>query len=130
MEEDIFSCFLPGFCILGFFIVAIIPVYFITKRHELDFTFEIGEKEKHTIRFFFETFIGRVQIYVDGIKKHSSLKMINGDASFNLVVGQEEVHNLLFQIKMPFLYGAFRERSVFVYDNNTLIKTVVSGQKV
>jgi hypothetical protein len=109
---------------------VMIVTFILTKRSKLDFTFDIGESEKHTIRFTSETMLGKNSVYVDGINKFSSLKLINGDTSYTVVVGDKEIHTLIFQLKMPFLYGAFRQRSCEVYCDGKLLKTVQSGIKV
>lgn len=110
-------------------LAAIIIPFFLTKRSKFDFTITIGDKEKHDIRVFSDRMFGRNRIYVDGVEKFQNISVINRDLNIPLVVGEKEVHNLVFQIKTPFLHGSYKTRTCEIYDDGKLIKTMYSGKQ-
>lgn len=107
----------------AFFIIS----YYLTKVAKFDFTFTIGDKEKHEIRFYSERMLGQNKIYVDGVQKLSKLSLINGDSHYSISVGEVERHELLLHVKMDVLFGSYKRRTCLIYVNGVLVTSVVSG---
>jgi hypothetical protein len=83
----------------------------------MKFSFEVGEQEKHTVDFSYDTASTNVQIHVDGVLVASDSSVI----SFQLVkryeftVGKEERHAVVIERERPLIFPAFRAKTYRVF---------------
>lgn len=100
----------------------------LTKTGNLDFTFTVGDKEKHQIRVTSNT-LKTINIYVDGYRKINDFRFINSSTTYTLVVGETEKHTLKFIVDIPFFLGSFGSKKCTVLCDNKAIVNSISSQK-
>lgn len=85
------------------------------------FDFEVGNQEKHKISFIYSKWVGKLTIMSDGVEVSRTHVLINPQAPLlNVGVGQNEKHDLRFDIKPNYLF--FIKPYVKVFDGEQLIK--------
>ncbi len=89
----------------------------------MQFSFEVGNEEKHTVEFYFNQFWGNLNIKVDGVKVIKDFIFI----SFRLVrrydftVGEKEKHAVAIEKHRPLVAAGFRPSTYTVFvDGKTL----------
>jgi hypothetical protein len=88
----------------------------------LDFTFEVGEREKHSVRFYYNQFWGNARISVDGVivKRFLALFSISTSRWYRFAVGGEERHNVEIQKERKWLFAFAREQNLQVFIDGVL----------
>ncbi len=89
----------------------------------LKFNFQVGNKEKHDIEFFFNQFWGHVSIKVDGVDIYKTIKVIALTLTFmyEFNVGTEEIHTIKIEQIRKLIFAGFREYLAKVYVNGELM---------
>ena len=82
---------------------------------DIDFTFEVGDEEKHQVAFHWGQLLGRVRVTVDDVEivQHNRPVMFasTGRRRFAFSVGQDEVHEVVIEkISHRFLGGARKQK--------------------
>jgi len=82
---------------------------------DIDFTFEVGDEEKHQVAFHWGQLLGRVRVTVDDVEivQHNRPVMFasTGRRRFAFSVGQDEVHDVVIEkISHRFLGGARKQK--------------------
>ncbi len=76
---------------------------------EMEYTFTVGKKEKHTVSFTVNRFFSIITIKVDGKQIRRSFFLFGGDKEFNLDIGDKEMHQIRIVLKIPIAMPAFKK---------------------
>ena len=82
---------------------------------DIDFTFEVGEHERHEVSFHWGQLFGKVRISVDGAEVVQNTTPVNFRSTrlrtFELSVGASEVHRVVIKkTRKKFLGGARKQK--------------------
>lgn len=99
--------------LISLYILRIILLTALGFKH-LDFSFEVGSEEKHTVRFYENVLFSMIQLFVDDEVKFSIFKFSRGNANYYLEVGKDEKHSIEFSYKSPLVSFAPRACTVFI----------------
>lgn len=91
----------------------------------MQFSFTVGVNEQHRVEFSFDQAIGNLEIKVDGqtaIKdfRVASLKLTK---RYDLVVGVNEKHQIVFEKKRKLLLAGFRPQRYRIFIDGQLAQT-------
>lgn len=89
----------------------------------MNFSFEVGEKEKHLINFHRNSFWGNVHIKVDGQKVYQSFESfsVHLKANYNIKIGIHEEHDIKIIKTRPLLFAGFRHQQYRIFVDGNLI---------
>jgi hypothetical protein len=94
----------------------------------MEFTLEIGDREKSRMEFSRSWFTGSMQTLVDGKKvAHQSALLPSTHFSFKLkrryefVVGKLETHQVILEKERPSLFAGFRPHTYRVFVDGKLV---------
>lgn len=89
----------------------------------IDFSFEVGDQEKHTVHFVFNQTWGGLTISVDGVAvvKQTQLISLTTTTRHPFTVGVEEKHEVVIEKKRKLMYAAFRPQVAIVYVDGRVI---------
>ncbi len=94
----------------------------------MQFTLEIGDKEKSRIKFSRSWFTGAMRTLVDGQKvaQQSSLSpfthfSFKRKRRYEFVVGKTETHKVVLEKERPLLFAGFREHVYRVFVDGQLV---------
>jgi hypothetical protein len=76
----------------------------------MDFEFEVGQSERHTVRYVFDKVWGRATISVDGreVQRHRHLFSIRPIRRYRLTVGDREPHDVLIEKRREMVAAGIR----------------------
>ncbi|MFY9613761.1 MAG: hypothetical protein WAT58_00025 [Candidatus Dormiibacterota bacterium] len=76
----------------------------------LDFTFEVGDQEKHTVRFLYDQMWGKLVISVDNepVIQQTRILSFSTVSKYPFAVGVDEKHNVVIEKKRKLMYAGFR----------------------
>lgn len=84
----------------------------------MDFDFEVGQTERHTVSYVFDKVWGRATISVDGheVQRHRHLFSLRPVRRYRLTVGDREKHDVLIEKRREMIVAGVRTQhcSVFV----------------
>lgn len=74
--------------------------------------FNVGNKEKHEVEFFFDRCSGKINFKVDGqiVKKHSLSFFFSTTKKYTLTIGETEKHNVEVIIKRPLIAAYAKDK--------------------
>ncbi len=83
----------------------------------LVFELEVGEVERHRIRFFFDQFWGPVRISVDGRLVIRGFRMFSLSTTklYRFTVGDRERHEVVIELVRPRMLAGFRRQRCRVF---------------
>ena len=83
----------------------------------LEFELEVGEVERHRVRFFFDQFWGPVRISVDGRLVIRGFRMFSLSTSklYRFTVGDRERHEVVIELVRPRMWAGFRRQRCRVF---------------
>jgi hypothetical protein len=89
----------------------------------MQFDFEVGLAEKHTVEFRFNQSFGNIRISVDGkpVTRRIRPFAFSTLERFRLSVGDAERHEVVIEKRRPRLFGGFVPQSCLVYVDGTVI---------
>jgi hypothetical protein len=87
------------------------------------FSFEVGQRERHRVEFYFNQMWGNVKITVDDRVVQTDFKMFSFNLvkRYDLVVGDEEVHDVVIEHERKLLFAGFRPYKYRAYVDGKLI---------
>jgi hypothetical protein len=114
---------LPPVVLMGVCIVLLAITYPLSSRCNSDFSFSVGDREIHEVRFWRSQFSGRVRISVDGLVKIRLTRVFEWHTSktYDLVVGDREHHKVSIVKTRPKLAPAYRKQICRVQIDGRLI---------
>jgi hypothetical protein len=84
-----------------------------------EFSFEMGEREKHTIAFRYVRWTGSVQAQCDGAEIWRDRVFFRFQTpTLYATIGREEIHELRIDLLRPTFFG---NRTVLVHVDNVLV---------
>ncbi|CAN5254601.1 hypothetical protein BH10ACI1_BH10ACI1_33820 [soil metagenome] len=88
----------------------------------MNFTFEVGNQEKHLITFNFNQFWGNLKITVDNedIIKNIHLLSLSLIRQYRFNVGETERHNVLIEKERKLFFAGFRKQKYRVFVDGKL----------
>ena len=83
----------------------------------LEFELEVGEAERHRVRFFFDQFWGPVRISVDGRLVIRGFRMFSLRTTklYRFTVGDRERHEVVIELVRPRIWAGFRRQRCRVF---------------
>jgi hypothetical protein len=92
---------------------------------DIDFAFDVGEKEKHRVAFHWGQLFGRVRITVDFVKvleeNHAVSLGSSPTRKFELSVGEIEVHAVRIEKTRKRVLGGARKQTCRAYIDGELV---------
>jgi hypothetical protein len=90
----------------------------------MQFSFEVGEYEKHIVRLDYEQMIGLLGIYVDNQEVVKELRMFSFSLikKYEFIVGVEERHHVRIEKERKLFLAGLRKQKYRVYVDGQLIK--------
>lgn len=90
----------------------------------MKFEFEVGQNEKHLISFYFNKFLGNLEIKVDNeqVIKDFRTHSIELTVSYDFTIGVSEVHDIKISKVRPLFFAGFRSNSYQVFVDGKMIK--------
>jgi hypothetical protein len=87
------------------------------------FSFEVGERERHRVGFYFNQMWGNVKITVDDrvIQTDFKLFSFNLVKRYDLVVGDDEVHDVVIEHERKLLFAGLRPYKYRAYVDGKLV---------
>lgn len=91
----------------------------------MNFTFEVGQDEKHRIRCDYDNVLGKTEITVDGVYviQNIDLAQVRLTKRHELQVGVHEQHAVVIESKRPLLFPLFRPKRYRVFVDGELAET-------
>ena len=76
----------------------------------MDFAFEVGDVEKHTVAFHFNQFWGNLKITVDGrtVKRDFRVWSFTLVKRYTIAVGESELHHVVIEKERKLLLAPIR----------------------
>jgi hypothetical protein len=76
----------------------------------IDFSFEVGDKEKHRVHFSFDQVLGRLIIDVDGVAVVNEVRLFSLSTTqrYQFTVGTEERHDVIIDRERKLLLAGVR----------------------
>jgi len=89
----------------------------------MQFSFEVGEQERHRVDFSLNWFWGNVAISVDGkvVQTDQRIASITLIKRYELSVGDKEEHDVVIEMERKLLLAAFRARKYRIFVDGKLI---------
>ena len=89
----------------------------------IDFRFEVGERERHTIEYHFNQSSGFGHISVDGavVKRTFEMFSVATTKRRTFTVGTAEVHEVVIERVRKRMMGGFRPQACHIYVDDHLI---------
>jgi hypothetical protein len=83
----------------------------------MDFEFEVGQSERHTVRYVFDKVWGKATISVDGheVKRYRHLFSISPVRRYRLTVGDREQHNVVIEKRREMVAAGIRTQHCRVF---------------
>jgi len=84
---------------------------------------EVGKKERHTVTFAFEKYLGNLSIKVDGRTFVRTVQVLSFKTvqTWELLVGVNEKHAVRIEKYRPRLFAGFRPQLVKAYVDDKLV---------
>lgn len=88
----------------------------------LEITFEVGERERHRLRFFYNRFWGNGRISVDDavIRRFFELFSLSTSRWYRFTLGDEERHDVEIEKVRKWVLAGFRDQYIRVYIDGDL----------
>ena len=102
-----------------------VPIYFVSRKRNTDFTFAVGQNEQHEIRYRRSNWSGRTRIMVDGISKVRKWEVLGFPLTktYEFRTGQSECHDVMIVKTRPLLFAWMRSQPVQVFVDGTVVGT-------
>jgi hypothetical protein len=92
---------------------------------DIDFSFEVGDEEKHLVDFHWGQLFGRVRVTVDGIEvvQHNRPVIFGSTAQrkFAFSVGEDEVHSVVIEKTSHRFLGGARKQKCQAFVDGALV---------
>lgn len=90
----------------------------------MQFSFEVGQYEKHIVMLNYEQMIGLLTIHVDGREVVKELHMFSLSLvkKYEFIVGVQERHHVLIEKERKLFLAGVRKQKYRVYVDGQLIK--------
>jgi hypothetical protein len=79
-------------------------------------TISVGDKEKHTVSFSYDSTWGKAQIFVDGKEYSSARILFIGQTPFTFQVGDKEKHIVRIELNNPLWFAVRGSRVKMLVD--------------
>lgn len=91
----------------------------------MQFSFPVGNEEKHQVDFSFDQFIGTLEIRVDGQVAVKDLRMFSLKLTkrYEFIVGTQEQHTVAIEKKRKLLLAGLRPQRYRVFIDRQLVQT-------
>jgi hypothetical protein len=111
--------------LLALLVVLMVVIYFVTRKRNADFTFTVGQNERHEIRYWRSNWSGRMRITVDGIPTVRKFEVVGFPLTKNYKfrTGHTECHDLMIVKTRPLLVAWMRSQPVQAFVDGTLVAT-------
>jgi hypothetical protein len=89
----------------------------------MQFSFEVGEREHHSVEFSFNQMWGNLKITVDGEPVYRDLRTFSLSLvkRYELTVGDEEEHEVVIEHERKLLLAGLRPQKYRVYVDGELV---------
>ena len=89
----------------------------------MNFTFEVGNQEKHLVTFDFNRFWGNLKITVDNEAVIKDIQFISLSLvkQYRFNVGDTESHNILIEKERKLFFAGFRKQKYRVFVDGKLL---------
>jgi hypothetical protein len=87
------------------------------------FDFEVGQREKHRVGFYYSQFWGNVRISVDGEVKRTDLRIFSLSLvkSYRFTVGTTELHEVQIDKNRALFFAGFRPQIVRAFVDGQIV---------
>jgi hypothetical protein len=91
----------------------------------MQFSFVLGENEKHQVDFSFDRMIGNLEIRVDGQPAVKDFRMFSLSLTkrYELTVGNEERHQVVIEKKRKLFLAGVRPQQYRIFIDGNLVQT-------
>jgi hypothetical protein len=116
--------------LVAIFLAINVPVYCMSRKHNLNFDVPVGITELHTVHYFRNAYTGRARISVDGVQILKRLQVLNFSVKtrYEIPVGQTERHMVSFVRTRKWVMAGLRTQTVIVYVDGDDVLTVTTSQ--
>ena len=92
----------------------------------MTFTFEVGDQEKHQVRFNFNRHVGNLEIVVDGKTVVSELRIaqLSKVRKHEFPVGTTERHNVAIEKERKLFFSGLRKQKYRVFVDERLTQEI------
>jgi uncharacterized protein (DUF58 family) len=111
--------------LLAIFVVLMVVIYLATRKRNADFTFTVGENERHEIRYRRSNWSGRMRITVDGDPTVGKFEFLGFPLTkkYDFRTGTTECHDVTIVKTRPLLVAWMRSQPVQAFVDGTLVAT-------
>jgi hypothetical protein len=111
--------------ILAVFVVLMPVVYLLARKRNADFTFTVGQGERHEIRYWRSNWSGRMRITVDGALAVKKFELFGFPLTkkYEFRIGTTECHDLTIVKRRPLLVAWMRPQPVQTFVDGALVVT-------
>jgi hypothetical protein len=94
----------------------------------LDFEFDVGEHERHRVRYSYDQFWGPWKLEVDNRTVHRGIRGLSFRTrkSYRFEVGELERHEVVIEIRRAWIYAGMKPQFCRVYVDGKLVGEHVS----
>jgi hypothetical protein len=118
------SPFWVSILVLAVFLGVVLAIgYLLSRRHNSDFSFTVGQSEQHEVRYRRSNWSGRMRIAVDGKIEVKKLEMLGFPLAkeYQLRTGTIEVHDVTIVKTRPLILAGFRKQPVQAFVDGNLV---------
>ena len=111
--------------LLAVFVVLMVVIYFVTRKRNADFTFTVGQNERHEIRYWRSNWSGRMRITVDGDPTVRKFEFLGFPLTkkYGFRTGTTECHDVTIVKTRPLFVAWMRSQPVQAFVDGALVAT-------